>query len=194
MKIRPCSFGAGLTFAQARTLTRNFTDAHAFPEHTTSVPLNVAGPVRHWRTDFLFDYDVFPKHILRFDAEWLSAGRTMAVGDVIVQRTLMPPVGFGLCIEFAVRICALWDEEERRGFAYETLAGHVESGVSEFCFEEKAGEVVFTIRTRSRPSHWTARLAGPVFTLPYQAWCTRRAVAHVRDRFRTDNASAISTG
>lgn len=192
MKIRPCSFGASLDFAQTKGLARNFSDPHAFPEKITSVPLGVAGPIRKWRTEFLFDYAIFPSYIMRFDAEWINAGRKMAVGDVIIQRTMMPPVGFGVCIEFAVRICALFDDEKRLGFAYETLSGHAESGVSEFYFEERAGDVFFTIYTRSRPNHWTARTASRVFTLPYQAWCTRRAVAHVRDRFHQENTGSIA--
>lgn len=187
MKIRPCSCGASLDFAQAKRLARNFSDPHVFPEKTTSVPLGVAGPIRNWRTDFLFDYAIFPANIMRFDSEWISAGREMAVGDVLLQRTMMPPIGYGLCIEFAVRVCELFNEEKRLGFAYETLTGHVESGVSEFSFEEKAGEVYFTIHTWSLPSHWTGRLASRVFTLPYQAWCTRRALAQVRERFHHEN-------
>lgn len=188
MKIRPCGFGASLTFAQARSLASNFADARALPETTTSIALDVPGPPARWRTDFLFAYDVFPSRIMRFDAEWIAAGRPMRVGDVIVQRTMVPPLGFGLCVEFAVRISALFAEDNRVGFAYETLEGHAESGVSEFYFEEKAGALHFTIHTWSRPSHWTARLAAPVFTLPYQAWCTRRALAHVHARFRAENA------
>jgi hypothetical protein len=192
MKIRPCSLGSGMDFAHARALTRNFTDAQDFPEHTTSVALNAVGPIRKWRTDFLFDYAIFPSNIMHFEAEWTSTGRKMAVGDVIIQRTMMPPVGFGMCIEFAVRVCALFDDEKRLGFAYETLSGHAESGVSEFYFEEREGDVFFMIHTRSQPSHWTARFASRVFTLPYQAWCTRRATAQVRTRFHQENAALIA--
>ncbi|MDF3056650.1 MAG: hypothetical protein K0R17_865 [Rariglobus sp.] len=192
MKIRPCSLGSGMDFVQAGALVRNFTDAQVFPEHTTSVALNVAGPIKQWRMEFLFGYAIFPPNIMRFDAEWTNAGRKMAVGDVIIQRTMMPPVGFGVCIEFAVRVCALFDDEKRLGFAYETLSGHPESGVSEFYFEEREGDVFFTIHTRSQPSHWTARFASCVFTLPYQAWCTRRAAAQVRTRFHQENAASIA--
>src|SRR5690606_34756271 len=113
--------------------------------------------------------------IIRFEAEWRKDGREMRVGDVILQRTMLPPVGFGLRMEFAVRICSILTGERRLGFGYETLSGHAERGVSEFYFEERDGSLAFTIHTYSEPGHWTARLAKPVFTLPYQAWCTRRA-------------------
>jgi len=32
----------------------------------------------------------------------------MRVGDIIVQRAVLPPIGFGICAEFAVRISALF--------------------------------------------------------------------------------------
>jgi hypothetical protein len=34
----------------------------------------------------------------------------MRVGDIIVQRAVLPPIGFGLCAEFAVRVSALISE------------------------------------------------------------------------------------
>jgi hypothetical protein len=52
----------------------------------------------------------------------------MRVGDIIVQRAVLPPVGFGLCAEFAVRVSALISEPSKLGFAYETLSGHLERG------------------------------------------------------------------
>jgi uncharacterized protein (UPF0548 family) len=124
---------------------------------------------------------------MRFDAEWQKESRNMAVGDVILQRALIPPIGFGLCLEFAVRVSALIDEETRIGFVYETLSGHAESGVSEFYFEERSGQMFFTIHTFSQPGHWTSRIGRRWFTLPYQAWCTRRALNHVRRRFHDQN-------
>jgi Domain of unknown function (DUF1990) len=60
-----------------------------------------------------------------------------------LQRAVLPPIGFGLCAEFAVRISALINTPSKLGFAYETLAGHLERGVSEFYFEEHAGKLFF---------------------------------------------------
>jgi uncharacterized protein (UPF0548 family) len=105
----------------------------------------------------------------------------------IVQRAVLPPIGFGLCAEFAVRISALISEPSKLGFAYETLAGHLEREVSEFYFEERAGEVFFFIHTRSEAAHWLSRLGGGVFSLAYQRWCTRQALNHVKKRFRREN-------
>ncbi len=194
MNLRPCALGPSLSLEKAKRLSRNFADVRALPENTTSIALGVAGPIRNWRTDFLFDYGIFPAALMRFEAEWEKEGRKMTVGDVILQRAVMPPIGFGFCLEFAVLICAAFEEEQRLGFAYETLSGHAERGISEFYFEQKKGELFFTIHTFSEPGHWTSRIARRFFTLPYQAWCTRRALAHVHRRFREENNDRSSLG
>jgi Domain of unknown function (DUF1990) len=180
MKLRPCIFGPGISFNTARELVPNFSDAQILPERTSSIDLGVTAPINKWCTDFLFDYQVFPLSIMRFEAEWQAQRRKMRVGDLILQRAVVPPIGFGICMEFAVRICALIDDDRRLGFAYETLSGHVERGVSEFYFEDIKGSLSFTIHTYSEPGHWTARIAKKLITLPYQAWCTQRALKQVR--------------
>jgi Domain of unknown function (DUF1990) len=190
MKLRPCALGPGLSVGEAKMLSRNFTNERDLPERSTSIALGVAGPIAKWRTDFLFDYDIFPSSIMRFDAEWPKHGRGMMIGDVILQRAVLPPIGVGFCLEFAVRICEIIREQKRVGFAYETLKGHAESGISEFYFEERSDGLFFTIHTFSQPGHWTARIVKYVATLPYQAWCTRRALEHVYRRFRSTNKLA----
>jgi len=187
MKLRPCIAGPGISLHDAKGFAANFSNARALPERTSAIDLGVSGPIRDWRTSFLFGYDIFPRRIMRFEAEWKTAGRSMQVGDVILQRAVVPPIGFGICMEFAVRICSLIEEDRRLGFAYETLAGHAERGVSEFYFEDRGDSLAFTIHTFSEPGHWTARLAKRAVTLPYQAWCTRRALKHVRARFCQEN-------
>jgi uncharacterized protein (UPF0548 family) len=192
MKIVPCSSSAWLPIADARALPPNFTSIDKLPERMTSIPLGVAGPVSQWNTDFLFDYRVFPSAIIQFEPEWRQAGRAMAAGDIIVQRAVFPPFGRGLCLQFAVRVTRLIDERHRLGFVYETLAGHAESGVSEFFFEERSNGLHFTIHTFSRPAHWSSRLVRHVFTEPYQAWCTKRALENVRRTFLEANAKPSS--
>jgi hypothetical protein len=187
MRLRPCALGPSMTFEASRGLRANFEDTRGLPERRSSVDLGFVGPIRRWRTDFLFDYRVFPTWLMHFDAEWTAAGRKMAPGDLIIQRPIMPPVGFGLCLEFAVRIREVFDEAARLGFSYETLEGHAEGGISEFYFCERSGRVQFEIHTLSGPGNWAARVVKDVFTLPYQAWCTRRALATVARRFRETN-------
>lgn len=190
MKIRTCVSGPSPDFHEAKSTPRNFADRSELPERISSVALGVSGPIAKWQTDFLFDYRIFPAAIMRFEAEWRKDARKMAVGDVILQRAIVPPIGSGLCLEFAVRVTELFEDRNRLGFAYETLVGHAESGVSQFYFEEKDGRLYFTIHTFSEPGHWTAKVAKHVFTLPYQAWCTRRALANVRGHFLAFNPEA----
>jgi hypothetical protein len=192
MKLRPCALGPGLSLGEAKALPRNFVDERVLPERTSTVALGVDGPIDRWRTGYIFEYAIFPTSIMRFDAEWQREGRKMAIGDVILQRAVVPPVGFGLCLEFAVRVCALFEDKRRIGFAYETLSGHAESGVSEFYFEERNGELHFTIHTLSQPGHWTSRLAKRLVTLPYQAWCTRRGLRNVQLRFQKENRTGAN--
>jgi uncharacterized protein (UPF0548 family) len=168
-------------------LTSNFSSPATLPEKTSEIALGHFGSVSSYRTDFLFAYDIFPRFLMRGEAQWIRESRAMRVGDIIVQRAVLPPIGFGVCAEFAVRISALISEPSKIGFAYETLAGHLERGVSEFYIEERAGELFFVIHTHSEPAHWLSRLGGGIFSLPYQRWCTRQALRHVKQRFHRDN-------
>src|SRR5262249_38087126 len=165
----------------------NFSSAAALPEKTTEIALGCSGPISSYRTEFLFAYDIFPRFLMRAEPQWIRESRAMRVGDIIVQRAVLPPVGFGLCAEFAVRISALFSEPNRLGFAYDTLAGHLERGVSEFYFAERVGEVFFVIHTHSEPAHWFSQLGGGIFSVLYQRWCTRQALKHVQRRFRCSN-------
>jgi hypothetical protein len=134
MKLVTCSLGPSLTFEEAQNLSPNFSRAATLPEKTSEISLGHFGSLSSCRTDFLSAYNIFPRFLMRAEAQWIRERRTMRIGDIIVQRAVLPP-------------------------AYETLAGHLERGVSEFYFEERAGEVLFVVHTHSEPAHWlfTAR-------------------------------------
>jgi uncharacterized protein (UPF0548 family) len=169
MKLVPCSLGPSLTFEEAQNLSPNFSPAATLPEKTSEISPGHFGFLSSFRTDFPFAYNIFPRFLMRAEeAQWIRERRTMQIGDIIVQRAVLPPIGFGICAEFAVRISALIGEPSKLGFAYETLAGHLERGVSEFYFEERAGEVLFVVHTHSEPAHWLSRLGREVFSLRYQ--------------------------
>jgi hypothetical protein len=186
MKLLPCALGPSLTVEDALALSSNFSSAATLPEKTSEIALDCSGSLSAYRTDFLFAYDIFPRFLMRAEAQWIREHRAMRVGDIIVQRAVLPPIGFGLCAEFAVRISALISQANRLGFAYDTLAGHLERGVSEFYFEERAGALFFVIHTHSEPAHWLSRLSRP-FSLGYQKWCTQQALNHVKQRFESCN-------
>jgi Domain of unknown function (DUF1990) len=191
MKLVPCSLGPSLTFEEAQNLSPNFSSAATLPDKTSEISLGHFGSLSSFRTDFLFAYNIFPRFLMRAEAQWIRERRTMRIGDIIVQRAVLPPIGFGICAEFAVRIAALIGEPSKLGFAYETLAGHLERGVSEFYFEERAGEILFVVYTHSEPAHWLSRPGRGVFSLRYQRWCTQQALKHVKQRFHRDNERLI---
>ena len=188
MKLLPCALGPSLTVERALTLGSNFSSVSTLPEKTSKIALGYSGPISCYRTNFLLTYDIFPRFLMRAEAQWVREGRDMRIGDIIIQRAVLPPIGFGLCAEFAVRISALISEPKKLGFAYETLAGHLERGVSEFYFEERARALFFVIQSYSEPAHWLSRLGRP-FSLAYQKWCTKQALKHVKQRFQSCNAT-----
>jgi len=197
MKIVLCSLGQLLTIDHAQSLNTNFSDVFSLPERTSTISLGVQGSIDNFDTDYLFNYDVFPSCLMKHKTEWDSHSRTIRKGDIIIQRAVIPPIGFGLCMEFAVRISNIISENGKVGFSYETLVGHAESGLSEFYFEENEGELYFTIHTYSEPGHWTSKFFN-YFSIPYQRWCTQKALNHVKKRFHQinktkDNKSVFTT-
>jgi hypothetical protein len=171
-----------LTLDIARTLARNFTDASRLPESLHSVELEKYNHSHY----FLFEYQIFPPYILRHLAQWKAEGRDMQVGDIIIQRALIPPIGAGICFEFAVRITNVEKNTDRSSFTYETLQGHPEQGTSEFSIEQEPSPR-FTIRTRSQPGHWLSEIVATTFTLPYQNWVTKRALQYVSRQYANHN-------
>jgi hypothetical protein len=67
MKLRPCIAGPGISLHDAKGFAPNFSDARALPERTSAIDLGVSGPIGNWQTSFLFGYEIFPSHIMRFE-------------------------------------------------------------------------------------------------------------------------------
>ena len=112
--------------------------------------------------------------------QWDSENRVMQVGDTIVQQVYLPPwKKFSQKIVFGVRINRIIDEPFKKGFSYETLDGHVEKGLSIFTFELENGNPIFKIETFSKPGNILTRLLGPIFSIPYQTYCTHAALKNV---------------
>jgi Domain of unknown function (DUF1990) len=130
---------------------------------------------------FFFDYRIFPPHILNARPQWISENREMQVGDTIVQQVFLPPNKFfSQKIIFGVRITEIINEENRKGFTYQTLEGHVEKGKSTFLIEKQEGNLFFTIHTFSLPATFISRMLSRVFSVPYQAFCTKAALKNVQ--------------
>ncbi len=154
-------------------------------EAVSMIELETALPLEELDLRPLFAYDIFPSHIMSHLSEWTVAGRAMEVGDTIVQQVYLPPTpSFSQKLIFAVRVNAVIDEPERKGFSYETLEGHVEQGISTFTVERSGDKLIFKVHTFSAPATFLSRMLGQVFSMPYQSYCTKAALAHVRRSIR----------
>ncbi|MGH7126845.1 MAG: DUF1990 family protein [Stellaceae bacterium] len=175
----------------------------SFPERTTIraiAPVDAQQDLGEYDLGFFFRYDIFPPTIMRFAGEWIAERRAMRVGDIIVQQVFLPPYpAASLKMIFGVRILNISSAPDRVAFSYGTLVGHAETGESEFAVRRQGAELQAVIRTRSRPASWLARVMGPIAALPYQAYCTRRALDHlvmgvsrVNPRVRMASAGRLS--
>jgi uncharacterized protein (UPF0548 family) len=118
---------------------------------------------------------------MTFLAEWDFENRTMEVGDTIVQQVYLPPIkNFSQKIIFGVRINEVINESNRKGFSYQTLRGHVEKGISTFIAERSGNNTVFSIQTFSTPGNFLTKLMGPIFSVPYQTYCTKKAIKNIQ--------------
>ncbi len=158
-------------------------DKTSLSEKKSSVIVNASGKITLPPLDFLFDYRIFPPEIMIYLTEWQEEKREMQVGDTIVQQVYIPPVkSFSQKIVFAVRVNEIIDEPERKGFSYQTLEGHVEMGISTFTIEQSEAGMIFKIHTFSRSGNILSRVLGPLFSVPYQTYCTNKAVQQVKQQ------------
>ncbi|MDG1145891.1 MAG: DUF1990 family protein [Flavobacteriales bacterium] len=78
-----------------------------------------------------------------------------------------------------VRVKEVLDEENCKGFSYETLQGHVEKGVSIFQVEQVNGKVFFKIETYSAPAQPLLKFLQPI-SFWYQNYCTSIALKNIK--------------
>lgn len=151
-------------------------------EKVSSIEIQNCSDLKELNLQSFFDYRIFPKNILSAYTQWEDEQRTMQAGDIILQQVYLPPIPkFSQKALFGVRIKEIIHEEKRCGFSYETLKGHVECGISYFLLEEMNGKISFKIQTFSKPGNFFTRLLGPVFSIPYQTYCTQKALKNVRE-------------
>jgi uncharacterized protein (UPF0548 family) len=162
-------------------------DPNRLIEKTTIIDIVTQKKITELSTNFLFDYNIFPEHIMTALCQWKNEKRKMLIGDTIAQQAYIPPFGFfSQKIIMGVRINNIINEPKRLGFSYETLEGHVEKGSSTFIIEElKEGKIIFKIHTFSKPETILAKLAGPIFSTPYQAFCTNQALRNTKKQLET---------
>lgn len=151
-------------------------------EKTSSIEISTHLNLNQLDIQFFFDYSIFPENILTGYPQWKDEHRSMQPGDTILQQVYLPP--FPKCSQkalFGVRVKDVIHEESKRGFSYETLKGHVECGISYFILEETNGKLFFRIQTFSKPGNFLTRMLGPVFSIPYQTYCTKKALKNVKN-------------
>lgn len=158
-------------------------DRTLLPQKVTAIEIDTNKTLPELNLDFLFNYQIFPDHIMGYKTQWENEGRDMQVGDTIVQQAYLPPLrGFSLKLIFAVRISEIINESRKRGFSYETLEGHAEKGISTFTMEQQDRKLVFNIQTCSTTGNILSTLFSTIFSKPYQAYCTRQALMHVKQK------------
>jgi hypothetical protein len=156
-------------------------DKTKLKEKTTTIDINTERTVDQINLDFLFDYKIFPSHIMTYLTQWKQENRKMRIGDTILQQAFIPPAqAFSQKIIFGVRINNIIDNVDRKGFSYVTIKGHVEKGESTFTIENSDRGLIFKIMTFSAPGNLLTMLVGPIFTVPYQRYCTRAALENVK--------------
>lgn len=150
-------------------------------EKTTAIDIKTEKTLGQLNLDFLFDYKIFPSNIMTFRTQWEQENRKMKIGDTILQQAFIPPTKmFSQKIVFGVRVNSIIDDSDRKGFSYVTIDGHVEKGESTFTVENLNGGLIFKIKTFSEPGNLLTKLVGPIFTIPYQTYCTRTALENVK--------------
>ncbi len=151
-------------------------------EKTTVIPIDTTKELQELNTDFFFDYKIFPSNIMTYLTQWGFEKREMQIGDTIVQQAFIPPFRtVSQKIIFGVRISDIITEPTRIGFSYETLSGHVEKGISIFTIERTADQyTIFKVHTFSQPGNLLTKLVGPIFSVPYQTFCTRQGLLNVK--------------
>ena len=158
-------------------------ERRALLEKISSIEISGASKLDQLDLQSFFDYRIFPETILSGYPQWREENRNMQTGDTILQQVYLPPVPkFSQKALFGVRIKEVIREEKRCGFSYETLKGHVECGISYFTIEERDGKVSFNIQTFSKPGNFFTRMLGPIFSIPYQTYCTKKALKHVKQQ------------
>lgn len=150
-------------------------DRTRLTERVTSVYIDTGETGNPVDLDVLFDYRVFPTDVMTSYPQWSDEHRRIAVGDTIVQQVNIPPVtSCSLKLMFGARVCEIIDEDDRKGFSYESLTGYVEIGLSTFTVERQDHGHIFRIRTHSEPATALVRLLRSLVSVPTRLFAQAR--------------------
>ncbi len=156
-------------------------DKTRLTEKITTIEINTTKTIDQLNFDFLFNYQIFTDSVMTFKNQWTDENRKMEIGDTIAQQVFIPPTKtFSQKIIFGVRVNEIIDQADKKGFSYETLEGHVEKGISTFTVEQLDNKLIFKVQTYSTPGNILTKLLGPIFSIPYQTFCTKTALKNVK--------------
>jgi uncharacterized protein (UPF0548 family) len=162
-------------------------DVDRYEVRLTARPGEDATALFQRATARLWSYDIFPPSVMR-PTVCSDDGRVQR-GSVIVQRVRIGPV----VIEAGVRVIDTWTKQaedlEEAGFAYATLAGHPERGVSRFRVSRVGDDVAFGIEARSRPGTLVTRIGRPM-SRRFQLAATRDALTYFASDRQADGFAA----
>jgi len=152
-------------------------DTNQLKHKTDSIELNCK--FSDFNLNKLFAYHIFPPHILSALPQWINEERSIQAGDTIVQQINIPPFkALTQRMIVGVRVKEIIDQENCKGFSYETLQGHVEKGISLFQIEQVKDKAVFKIETYSTPAQPLLKLFQPISSW-YQDYCTKKALENI---------------
>lgn len=157
-------------------------------EKRSEVSIPVKKEFKDFSFNFFFNYNIFPENILVHYSEWNLENRKIKNGDTIVQQIYFPPTKiFSQKIIVGVRIKDVNIESDLISFSYETLEGHIEKGISTFKVEQNGNNLIFSIHTFSQANNPLLRLISPIFSSPYQDFCTKAALNNMINLFKKEN-------
>jgi hypothetical protein len=171
-----------------RTVAVNPYDPTLLKEQISTIEIDTNKRLAELNLSPLFANQIFPASILTSKADWEIENRAMRVGDTVVQQVYLPPGSkMSQKIIFGVRIKEIINEENRKGFSYEALKGHVEKGISIFTVEQLFEGIVFRIHTYSKPGNLVSALMGPIFSDKYQQSATQAALKNMKRQLEEMN-------
>ena len=53
-------------------------------EKVTTIDIDTPRKIGQVNLDFIFDYQIFPKHVMTFKAQWMDENRKMKLGDTVI--------------------------------------------------------------------------------------------------------------
>ncbi len=155
-------------FVEAKVMAYNKSN---MLHKVTTLEVEIKGRLRDFDLSFIDRFEMFPNNILIGFTQWKKENRAIRVNDTIVDQMNLPPIKWILPkIIFGVRINEIYNTTTRYGYSYEALEG-----------------LIFKIETYSVPGSLLSTLVGPIFTLPYQAYCARKALQNSKLKFEQLN-------